>query len=348
MILVEETKAQLGYDPSTLAIGSHESVVCQCPKCGKVSQREMRHSGRTCYGCRPGRTPLSAEHHAKRKIEVAEYRKDWFARYRQTVKGKIITRLKTAAIQSFGSSKGFPFDYTWQESVEHFERLLAACGSKCPKCAVDISKDFCIEYAIPVSQAVTYEAKRNLFRLENMGVVCEPCLQSGRWRERIDENKAKGLSATGLTAQEIEKRKREGKGNWTRKHRLTARGKEISLFRSALAGMLKRGYEARRLPFRAFELKAHIEFKLEQCNHMCPICSTDLNKVGYEIDHVIPLSQARQVTEVKALFALENLDVICRDCNIRVKGSRLVSYEHLKSSIKGGRKVLPIQITGST
>ena len=56
------------------------------------------------------------------------------------------------------------------------------------------------------------------------------------------------------------------------------------------------------------------------------MCLCDLH-LGYQIDHKVPLVTAKSEEEIVSLFALDNLSVLCPDCNMRVKRERLVEYD---------------------
>lgn len=80
----------------------------------------------------------------------------------------------------------------------------------------------------------------------------------------------------------------------------------------------------RHMDFTPSELLAHLNQRLDTCNYVCPMCQvSDLHK-GFDIDHIIPLSTAKTKDEVIRLSSLNNLDVLCPDCNRKVKRDRLV------------------------
>jgi hypothetical protein len=156
---------------------------------------------------------------------------------------------------------------------------------------------------------------------------CVTCSQSESWAKRIAENKAKGLSARGIPFEELEERDRKGQAKWYRKMYKRPLGRCIQLMRSTFSAMLRKGYKSSKLPYSPLELRQHIEAELQACHHRCPMCLADLELVGYQVDHIVPLDSAKSEEEIAQLFALTNLSVLCPDCNTRVKRERPIDYK---------------------
>jgi hypothetical protein len=109
------------------------------------------------------------------------------------------------------------------------------------------------------------------------------------------------------------------------KHRETLIGKMSNRLRVSLRKYLQGKGGFSQLPYTPAELQAHSEAKLEEREYCCPMCSTSLEEC-FDIDHRIPLSSARTVDEVIALFDLSNLDVLCPPCNQHKKGKKHIVY----------------------
>ncbi len=122
---------------------------------------------------------------------------------------------------------------------------------------------------------------------------------------------------------------RERTKRWQRKanqnRRQTLIGKVSNRLRVALRRYLhgQGGFSA--LLYTPAELQAYIQAKLEERQYLCPMCGASLEE-RFDIDHRIPLSSAKTVDEVIALFALSNLDVLCPPCNQHKKGIRRIVY----------------------
>jgi 5-methylcytosine-specific restriction endonuclease McrA len=82
----------------------------------------------------------------------------------------------------------------------------------------------------------------------------------------------------------------------------------------------------RHLDYSKEDLLYHINSKLEAYNYICPMCKKADLKQGYNVDHKIPICSAKNVDEVLALYALENLDVLCSHCNQVIKKDKLIDY----------------------
>ena len=70
----------------------------------------------------------------------------------------------------------------------------------------------------------------------------------------------------------------------------------------------------RHLSYTPDELCLHIFCLRDKYGDMCPSCNSEMSH-NFEIEHIIPLATAITVLDVIALFALDNLDLLCRSCN---------------------------------
>jgi len=96
--------------------------------------------------------------------------------------------------------------------------------------------------------------------------------------------------------------------------------------RSALRHRLNRQKSfTKHLPYSGRELCDYLEDVRRQQNNRCPMCKSDYDDVGYDIDHIIPTSSASNESELLALFSLENLSLLCPRCNRFVKRDRTPS-----------------------
>jgi 5-methylcytosine-specific restriction endonuclease McrA len=189
-----------------------------------------------------------------------------------------------------------------------------------------------------------YETQRRYYR---EGKLCWSC--SGRQsikRHRDKEravaalqqhnqlSKEAGVSPKGLplVADKRRRYKEADKERATRQNReaqqrrrQTLIGKVTNRLRVALRKYLNGhgGFSA--LPYTPAELQAHIQAKLEERQYRCPMCGASLEE-DFDIDHRVPLSSAKTVEEVTALFALANLDVLCPPCNQHKKRAKIVDY----------------------
>jgi len=94
--------------------------------------------------------------------------------------------------------------------------------------------------------------------------------------------------------------------------------------RSALHHRLngQKGF-TKHLPYSGEELCDHLEGIRRQQNNRCPMCKSDYDDVGYDIDHIVPTSSASNESELLALFGLENLSLLCPRCNRFVKRDKI-------------------------
>jgi 5-methylcytosine-specific restriction endonuclease McrA len=111
---------------------------------------------------------------------------------------------------------------------------------------------------------------------------------------------------------------------WRRRERKTLRGKVINRMRVALRDCLK-GWNIGTLPYSRNDLVQHIENELHRYNYRCALCNSDL-RIAFDIDHRTPLRSATTAEDTLALFALENLSVLCPACNQKKKRGQLIDY----------------------
>jgi len=112
-----------------------------------------------------------------------------------------------------------------------------------------------------------------------------------------------------------EKAKRYNK-EWKERYRKTPIGQYKSRIRSEFRAATKgKNGCFRHLPYTAQELTSYLEnIKLQQ-NNLCPICKQSYEKLGFNIEHIIPLAKAKTEKEIIDLFALSNLSLMCPNCN---------------------------------
>ena len=102
------------------------------------------------------------------------------------------------------------------------------------------------------------------------------------------------------------------------------RGWWLCRLQGALRSCLKKNEWGRSsLPWTPAALRTHIEERIQARDGCCPLCGTPLDR--FHIDHKRPLKLARTKEEVLALFALENLDVLCPSCNMS-KRATIIHY----------------------
>lgn len=84
------------------------------------------------------------------------------------------------------------------------------------------------------------------------------------------------------------------------------------------------------LQYSSKELHNHLEtIKLKQ-NNQCPMCNANYDDVGFDIDHIIPTSSASNKSELLALFDLENLSLLCPNCNRYIKSDKILGGLYVK------------------
>ena len=122
-----------------------------------------------------------------------------------------------------------------------------------------------------------------------------------------------------------EERTKQQNRDAQQKRRQTLIGKVSNRLRVALRKYLQGKGGFSQLPYTPAELQAHIQAKLDERQYLCPMCGVSLEE-KFDIDHRIPLSSAKTVDEVVALFALSNLDVLCPPCNQHKKKTKHIEY----------------------
>ena len=100
--------------------------------------------------------------------------------------------------------------------------------------------------------------------------------------------------------------------------------KPINIYRNRLRSSLHYCFKkaksfTKHLPYSRKELCDHLEMiKLKQ-NNKCPMCNSNYDDTGFDIDHIIPTSSALNEAELLSLFNLENLSLLCPRCNRHIK-----------------------------
>ena len=143
---------------------------------------------------------------------------------------------------------------------------------------------------------------------------------------KLDGTPILGPDSQKLRAKQLRQNERRKTKEWKAshpRHRTVIQALAHRL-RSAIRSCLKKNdWGTHRLPFRPVELREHINRKLDERNHRCPMCGTPIER--FHIDHRVPISSAKTAEELIGLFALSNLDVLCPTCNMS-KHAKLVSY----------------------
>jgi len=122
-----------------------------------------------------------------------------------------------------------------------------------------------------------------------------------------------------------EKAKKYNK-EWKEKYRQTPIGQYKSRIRSLFRSAVKNKDKSesgcfKNLPYTPIQLTNFLENIKKQQNNLCPICKNSYEKVGYNIEHIVPLAKAKTEEEVINLFGLWNLSLMCPNCNFS-KGKR--------------------------
>jgi hypothetical protein len=155
--------------------------------------------------------------------------------------------------------------------------------------------------------------------------ICISCVGRKHILKHNQTNREQGLAPSGKKLGEDMDNRRYKAKLWRRKWRATPVGQMINRLRVSLK-RIQKGYTTKNLPYSVEEFVEHMQSKMELRENKCPICGIDFNLTGYDIEHKIPLSTANLPEEVLELFALENLDVMCPDCNQRIKRSQIWEY----------------------
>jgi len=76
---------------------------------------------------------------------------------------------------------------------------------------------------------------------------------------------------------------------------------------------------SKHFPYNSKKLHYHLESIKQSQSNCCPMCNKSYNKTKYDVDHIIPTSIAKTKKELLKLFNLNNLSLLCFDCNRYVK-----------------------------
>jgi hypothetical protein len=117
---------------------------------------------------------------------------------------------------------------------------------------------------------------------------------------------------------------RTKRNKWVRKRRSTKLGNYEHRLRTSLrlASNGQLSY-TKNLPYTSRELCDHLEKTRKQQENICPMCNNSYDIVGYDIDHIIPISSASSSKQLLSFFNLKNLSLLCPTCNRYVKKDRL-------------------------
>lgn len=105
--------------------------------------------------------------------------------------------------------------------------------------------------------------------------------------------------------------------------------KPINMYKNRLRSTLYHCFKGKvgftkNLPYSKIELCDYLEaIRLKQ-NNKCPMCKSNYDDTGFDVDHIVPTSSASNESELLALFNLENLSLLCPRCNRWVKRDRLL------------------------
>ena len=201
-VLIEETIAAFGYDPTKLTKGSNRPVLRKCGGCGKVERKPFRQGLYPCSGCavsekfRAKRESNAAQGLSSRGIPLATMKANlraYYSRkaveYGRTPLGSYRARLQ-ASMRSMlkrGYGKTKHFSYTVNEFRDHIEGLLKEFGNCCPICRKPLNGSFQIDHKIPLYEAKDEKRMLELFALDNLWPVCQHCNVAVKRNKRLEE-----------------------------------------------------------------------------------------------------------------------------------------------------------------
>jgi len=90
---------------------------------------------------------------------------------------------------------------------------------------------------------------------------------------------------------------------------------------------------SKHLPYSAKQLCNHLENIKKQQGNCCPMCRISYDITGYDIDHVIPVSTAKNIGEILSLFCLDNLSLLCPSCNRHIKRDNDIKVRLKKAGV---------------
>jgi 5-methylcytosine-specific restriction endonuclease McrA len=200
-VLVEETIAAFGYDPTKLTKGSNRPVLRKCGGCGKVEKKPCRHGAYPCQGCavsekfrqkREANEPLGLTARGNSIAELGQRHREYKAAWHRGKYAEEVYRFKRILYASIGTMKLKGFNcghlpYTAGEFNAHIERLLSEQDYKCPICGDDIKLFFQIDHKKPCANATTKEELLTLFALENLWPICGHCNMAVKKARNLDE-----------------------------------------------------------------------------------------------------------------------------------------------------------------
>lgn len=112
---------------------------------------------------------------------------------------------------------------------------------------------------------------------------------------------------------------------WLKKHRKSPLGNYKSRIQSSLRSYAKHQIHfSKHLVYSAEDLCKHLERIRQNQKDKCPMCSISYGINSYDIDHIIPLSSANTIDQLKKLYSLNNLTLLCFRCNRFIKRNRLL------------------------
>lgn len=109
-----------------------------------------------------------------------------------------------------------------------------------------------------------------------------------------------------------------------KRRRSTLVGKYEDRLRAALSFYAKgRMSYSKHLDYSASDLVFHISSIHTSRSGRCQMCRQKFEVENMDIDHIIPVSSAKSVDEIKKLFRLENLQPLCPRCNRNIKRAKV-------------------------
>lgn len=112
---------------------------------------------------------------------------------------------------------------------------------------------------------------------------------------------------------------------WLKRYRESPLGNYKTRIQSSLRSYAKYQISfSKHLSYSAGDLHKHLEHIRQQQNNKCPMCFISYEINPYDIDHIIPLSSANTINQLKKLYNLSNLTLLCFKCNRFVKKNHII------------------------
>lgn len=195
---------------------------------------------------------------------------------------------------------------------------LKYCADKINKSRSSITDKAYILKLRPGAGKMIRREKRIIQKLDGNKILCE-CREHGIVMHRIRKDKAISCS---LCDQERIKnfnktdRGRELKRIRDRKQYQNPKNRFIKNIRNRLNqcyyGLTVRFID---LNYSGEELRDHLLKIKDQQTNKCPGCQRDYDEIGFTIEHIVPVSSGKSKEEIINLFNLNNLSLMCKNCN---------------------------------